>query len=64
MTWQVGIDYYLANAPLQKNLYSDDIGSVAAALCTPGFGAVTGEVHRRVGSHQTSPCEPFPPWRF
>ena len=21
---EVGIDYYLANAPLQKNLYSDD----------------------------------------
>jgi len=41
---EVGIDYYLANAPLQKNLYSDDIGSVAAALCSPGFGAVTGEI--------------------
>merc|ERR1719454_2694851 len=41
---EVGIDYYLANAPLQKNLYSDDIGAVAAAMCSPGFGAVTGEV--------------------
>jgi hypothetical protein len=40
---QVGIDYYLANAPLQKNLYSDDIGAVAAALCSPAFGAMTGE---------------------
>ena len=39
---QVGIDYYLANAPLQKNLYSDDIGSVACSLCSPAFGAVTG----------------------
>jgi enoyl-[acyl-carrier protein] reductase I len=39
----VGIDYYLANAPLQKNLYSDDIGAVAAALCSPAFGAMTGE---------------------
>ena len=41
---EVGIDYYLANAPLQKNLYSDDIGAVACALCAPAFGAVTGEV--------------------
>merc|ERR1719472_21890 len=40
---EVGIDYYLANAPLQKNLYSDDIGAVAALLCSPAFGAVTGE---------------------
>jgi len=39
---EVGIDYYLANAPLQKNLYSDDIGSVACSLCAPAFGAVTG----------------------
>ena len=41
---EVGIDYYLANAPLQKNLYSDDIGAVAAAMAAPAFGAVTGEV--------------------
>merc|ERR1719331_1831080 len=41
---EVGIDYYLANAPLQKNLYSDDIGAVAASLCSPAFGAVTGEI--------------------
>jgi len=41
---EVGIDYYLGNAPLQKNLYSDDIGNVAACLCSPAFGAVTGEI--------------------
>merc|ERR1719313_2985669 len=41
---EVGIDYYLANAPLQKNLYSDDIGAVACSLCAPAFGAVTGEI--------------------
>merc|ERR1719201_3305930 len=41
---EVGIDYYLGNAPLQKNLYSDDIGNVAACLCAPAFGAVTGEI--------------------
>jgi enoyl-[acyl-carrier protein] reductase I len=41
---EVGIDYYLANAPLQKNLYSDDVGSVAAAMCSPAFNAVTGEM--------------------
>ena len=40
---EVGIDYYLANAPLQKNLYSDDVGAVAAAMCAPAFNAVTGE---------------------
>ena len=41
---EVGIDYYKANAPLQKDLYSDEIGSVAACLLSPAFGAVTGVV--------------------
>merc|ERR1719159_2027629 len=39
---EVGIDYSLGNAPLQKNLYSDDIGNTAACLCSDAFGAVTG----------------------
>jgi len=39
---EMGIDYYLANAPLQKNLYSDDIGEAAACLLSPAMGAVTG----------------------
>ena len=41
---EVGIDYYKANAPLQKDLYSDEIGAVAACLLSPAFGAVTGAV--------------------
>jgi len=41
---EVGIDYYLANAPLQKNLYSDDIGSTVCGMVAPAFGAVTGTV--------------------
>jgi len=39
---EMGIDYYLANAPLQKNLYSDDVGNAAACLLSPAMGAVTG----------------------
>lgn len=41
---EVGIDYNYANAPLQKNLYSDDVGSVSMCLLSPAFGAVTGVV--------------------
>ena len=39
---EMGIDYYMANAPLQKHLYSDDIGEAAACLLSPAMGAVTG----------------------
>jgi len=49
---EVGIDYNYANAPLQKNLYSDDVGSVAMCLLSPAFGAVTGVVlHVDNGMH-------------
>eukprot|EP00962_Isochrysis_galbana_P043222 scaffold16407_cov127-Isochrysis_galbana.AAC.7 len=39
---EVGIDYCRANAPLEKDLYSDDVGTAAACLLSPFFGAVTG----------------------
>jgi len=39
---EVGIDYCKANAPLPKDLKSDDVGSTAAFLCSPLSGAVTG----------------------
>uniref|UniRef100_A0A7S0IVJ9 Enoyl-[acyl-carrier-protein] reductase (NADH) n=1 Tax=Calcidiscus leptoporus TaxID=127549 RepID=A0A7S0IVJ9_9EUKA len=39
---EVGIDYSRANAPLAKDLFSDDVGTTAACLCSPMFGAVTG----------------------
>jgi len=39
---EVGIDYARANAPLAKDLYSDDVGSAAACLLSPLFGAITG----------------------
>merc|ERR1712087_273209 len=39
---EVGIDYSRANAPLAKDLYSTDVGTTAACLCSPMFGAVTG----------------------
>ena len=39
---EVGIDYCKANAPLPKDLTSDDVGSSAAFLCSPLSGAVTG----------------------
>lgn len=39
---EVGIDYCKANAPLAKDLYSDDVGQTACCLLSPLFGAVTG----------------------
>lgn len=39
---EVAIDYCKANAPLPKDLFSDDVGQAAAALLSPLFGAVTG----------------------
>uniref|UniRef100_A0A7S4C0T4 Enoyl-[acyl-carrier-protein] reductase (NADH) n=1 Tax=Chrysotila carterae TaxID=13221 RepID=A0A7S4C0T4_CHRCT len=39
---EVGIDYSRANAPLAKDLYSDDVGTAAACLLSPLFGAITG----------------------
>jgi enoyl-[acyl-carrier protein] reductase I len=39
---EYAIDYAKANAPLAKDLYSDDVGHVAAFLCSPLAGAVTG----------------------
>ena len=39
---EVGIDYSRANAPLAKDLYSDDVGATSAFLLSPMSGAVTG----------------------
>jgi len=39
---EVGIDYCKANAPLSKDLTSDDVGQTAAFLLSPLSGAVTG----------------------
>jgi len=39
---EVAIDYCRENAPLNKDLYSDDVGMAAAFLCSPMSGAVTG----------------------
>lgn len=39
---EYAIDYAKANAPLEKDLYSDDVGQVAAFMCSPLAGAVTG----------------------
>ena len=41
-TWQVAIDYCKANAPLTKDLTSDDVGSTAAFLLSDMSVAVTG----------------------
>lgn len=38
------IDYNVANAPLAKPLYADDVGRWALALCSPLGSAVTGTV--------------------
>ena len=39
---EVAIDYCKANAPLAKDLYSDDVGASAAFLLSPMAGAITG----------------------
>ena len=39
---EVAIDYCKANAPLAKDLYSDDVGATSAFLLSPMAGAVTG----------------------
>jgi enoyl-[acyl-carrier protein] reductase I len=39
---EVAIDYCRENAPLEKDLTSDDVGSTAAFLCSPLAGAITG----------------------
>jgi enoyl-[acyl-carrier protein] reductase I len=39
---EVAIDYCKANAPLAKDLTSDDIGNAAAFLASPMSGAITG----------------------
>jgi len=39
---EVAIDYCKANAPLAKDLTSDDVGNTAAFLLSPLAGAVTG----------------------
>jgi len=39
---EIVIDYCKNNAPLNKDLTSDDIGSSAAFLCSDMAGAVTG----------------------
>jgi len=39
---EVAIDYCKANAPLAKDLTSDDVGSTAAFLAAPMSGAITG----------------------
>lgn len=38
----LAIDYSTANAPLQQELYSDDVGATAAFLLSPLARAVTG----------------------
>merc|ERR1711871_594369 len=39
---EVAIDYCRENAPLKKDLFSDDVGQTGAFLCSPLAGAVTG----------------------
>ena len=39
---EVAIDYCKANAPLTKDLTSDDVGATAAFMVSPMSGAVTG----------------------
>jgi len=39
---EVAIDYCKANAPLAKDLTSDDVGATAAFLASPMSGAITG----------------------
>ena len=39
---EVAIDYCKENAPLAKDLYSDDVGATACFLLSPMSGAVTG----------------------
>ena len=39
---EVAIDYCKANAPLMKDLTSDDVGATAAFMVSPMSGAVTG----------------------
>ncbi len=39
---EVAIDYCYENAPLKKDLTSDDVGQTGAFLCSPLAGAVTG----------------------
>merc|ERR1719152_762464 len=39
---EVAIDYSYENAPLKKDLTSDDVGQAAAFLCSPLAGAITG----------------------
>ncbi|KAI4319596.1 hypothetical protein MLD38_033178 [Melastoma candidum] len=38
------IDYSLVNAPLQKELSAEEVGNVAAFLCSPLASAITGSV--------------------
>merc|ERR1711907_911693 len=39
---EVAIDYCTANAPLTKDLTSDDVGATACFMLSPMAGAVTG----------------------
>ena len=39
------IDYNMANSPLPKPLYADDVGRAALSLCSELSGAVTGTLH-------------------
>ena len=39
---ELAIDYSRANAPLEQDLYSDDVGSSALFLCSPMARTVTG----------------------
>ena len=39
---EIAIDYCVENAPLSKDLTSDDVGSTGAFLLSPLAGAVTG----------------------
>ena len=39
------IDYNMANSPLPKPLYADDVGRAALSLCSELSSAVTGTIH-------------------
>ena len=39
---ELAIDYSRANAPLEQDLYSDDVGNSALFLCSPLARSITG----------------------
>jgi enoyl-[acyl-carrier protein] reductase I len=53
---EVAIDYCKENAPLRKDLTSDDVGQTAAYLLSPLAGAVTGVTMHVCGHCWTHRC--------